>query len=115
MTTLITPGRAADIRRAAHHHAAGMLMVSLGEWEPQKYNPESASNDAEEELLREEVERIAGELRTRALVGTHANCGACDRPYTVKGDGTIRRHFGLTAAGFSTGNPCPGADKPAAA
>lgn len=114
MTTLITPSRAKEIKRAAARHAAGMITVSLNEWEPQKYNPESARDDAEEELLREEIERIAEELRGRARVGTRGNCAVCNLNYSIKGDGTIRRHFGMTPAGFSTGNPCPGADKPPA-
>lgn len=114
MSTLITPDRAQEIKRAAARHAAGMLTVSLTEWDPKKYNPESARNDDEEQLLREEIERIAEELQGRARVGTRGNCAVCNLNYSIKGDGTIRRHFGMTLSGFSTGEPCPGADKPPA-
>jgi hypothetical protein len=109
---LIHPDRGAEIRRAAARHAAGMLMISLSEWDPQKYNPDSARNDAEEQLLRDEVERIANELRARALVGTRQPCSVCEFPHTVRADGTIRRHNGVTLAGFSTGTRCDGVGRP---
>ncbi|MGC4918681.1 hypothetical protein [Streptomyces albogriseolus] len=111
-TELVTPERAKEIKRAAARHAAGMLLVSLGEWAPQQYAPHDARDDAEEELLRDEIEHIAAELRAQARAGTRGHCAVCNRGYSIKGDGTIRRHFGITLAGFSTGNPCPGADKP---
>lgn len=109
---LITPDRAKQIRRAAARHAAGMLMVSLSEWAPQQYAPNDARNAAEEELLREEVQRIADEIQGRAVAGTTQRCGACNFPYRVKGDGTMHRHTGVSPAGFSTGEPCPGVGKP---
>ncbi|MGR3875736.1 hypothetical protein ACUXZZ_45205 (plasmid) [Streptomyces graminifolii] len=109
---LIHPDRAKQIRRAAARHAAGMLMVSLSEWNPRKYNPDSARNDAEEELLREEVERIANELRARALVGSLQPCSVCGFPYTVRANGTIRRHNGVSPAGFSSGTDCDGVGEP---
>lgn len=109
---LITPDRAKEIKRAAARHAGGMLMVSLSEWEPRKYNPESARSDAEEELLRDEVERIADELKARALVGTSQPCGYCNLSFRIKGDGTVGHHFGMDSAGFSSGERCPGVGKP---
>jgi hypothetical protein len=112
MTELITPERAKEIKRAAARHAAGMLTVSLTEWDPQKYNPELARNDAEEELLREEVEQIAAEIRARAIAGTTQRCAECGFPYRVKADGTMHRHTGVSSSGFSTGEPCPGVGKP---
>lgn len=109
---LITPGRAKEIKRAAARHAAGMIFVSLGEWDPQRYNPESARNDAEEELLREEVERIADEIRARAIAGTSQPCSYCGIPYRIKTDGTVHHHNGVAPNGFSSGEPCPGVGKP---
>lgn len=73
MTGLITPERAKEIRRAAARHAAGMLLVSLSEWAPREYAPNDARNEAEEELLREEVERISEELRVRSIAGRAAD------------------------------------------
>jgi hypothetical protein len=112
MESLIHPARGEEIKRAAARHAAGMIFVSLGEWDPQRYNPESARNDAEEELLREEVERIAAELRARAIVGTRQSCSVCGFPYQVIAGGVLRHHFGVTAAGFSSGERCDGAGEP---
>lgn len=114
MTELISPDRAKQIKRAAARHAAGMLMVSLGEWAPRQYAPHDARNDAEEELLREEVERIADEIRARAIAGTTQRCAECGFPYRVKADGTMHRHTGVSPSGFSTGEPCPGVGKPPA-
>lgn len=87
-------------------------MVSLSEWAPQKFNPESARNDAEEALLREEIERIADEIKARAIVGTPQPCGSCGFPYLVKTDGTMHFHHGVDAAGFSSGERCPGVGEP---
>ncbi|NUS80746.1 MAG: hypothetical protein HOV70_31690 [Streptomyces sp.] len=112
MTTPITPSRAKEIKRAAARHAAGMLMVSLSEWEPQKYNPESARDDAEEALVREEIERIADEIRLRAIVGTSQPCAECGIPYRIKTDGTLHHHNGVAPNGYSSGDPCPGVGKP---
>ncbi|MGY5634204.1 hypothetical protein ACW7N6_38330 [Streptomyces sp. UC1A3] len=112
MDDLIPPERAKEIRRAALRHASGMLKVSLGEWDPQTYNPESARNDAEEELLREAVEQIADELRARSLVGTYRACSVCGLSYLVRKGGVIGHHVGMDAAGFSTGERCDGAGQP---
>jgi hypothetical protein len=112
MNDLITPNRAKEIKRAAARHAAGMLLVSLGEWAPQQYAPHDARNDAEEELLRDEVERIAQEIRTRALVGTSQPCSYCNIPYRIKANGTVHHHNGIAPNGFSSGEACPGAGKP---
>ncbi|MFF1284370.1 hypothetical protein ACFVY4_26960 [Streptomyces sp. NPDC058299] len=112
MTDLITPARAADIRRAAARHAAGMLLVSLGEWAPQQYAPHDARNDAEEELLREEVERIAAELRARSIVGTYQVCAGCGFSYRVITGGVLRYHHGIDPAGFSSGERCEGVGEP---
>lgn len=109
---LVTPERAKEIKRAAARHAAGMLLVSLGEWAPQQYAPHDARDDAEEELLRDEIERIAAELRARARVGTSQPCSYCNLPYRIKADGTVGHHFGMDRAGFSTGERCPGVGKP---
>lgn len=108
MTDLIDPARAKEIKRSAARHAAGMLMVSLSEWAPREYAPGDARNDAEEELLREEVESIAAELRRRSTVGTYQPCSTCGISYRVKADGTVGRHHGMDRAGFSTGQPCAG-------
>lgn len=109
---LITPQRAKEIRRAAARHAAGMILVSLVEWAPQEYAEHDARNDAEEALLREEVGCIADEIRARALVGTPQPCGSCGFPYTVRTDGTMHFHHGVTPAGFSSGERCPGVGEP---
>ncbi|MGW7786009.1 hypothetical protein [Streptomyces tricolor] len=110
MNKLITPERAKELRRAAARHAGGMILVSLVEWDPTEYFP----NEAERDLVLEEVERIGNEIKARALVGTTQRCGECNLPYRVKADGTMHRHTGVTAAGFSTGEPCPGVGKPPA-
>ncbi|SDM76697.1 hypothetical protein [Streptomyces wuyuanensis] len=39
-------------------------------------------------------------------------CPSCGLSYALKADGTMRRHHGMTLAGFSTGEPCPGVGKP---
>jgi hypothetical protein len=66
---LITPERAAEIKRAAHRNAAGMLTVLLGEWTPGEHDAD-APTDAEKALLREEIERIAAGLRVLATATT---------------------------------------------
>ncbi|MFJ4837139.1 hypothetical protein [Streptomyces sp. NPDC088746] len=114
MTELIAPHRAAEIKRAAARHAAGMLKVSLNEWAPQEYASGDARNDAEEELLRDEIERIAADLRGRSLVGTRQPCIACNVTHKVKENGTVGHHHGMDAAGFSTGRTCPGYGRPPA-
>lgn len=108
MDELITPERGAGIRRAALRHAAGMIRVSLVEWDASEYFPDAA----EEELLREEVERIADELRARALVGTRRPCSVCGFRYLVRTGGVVGRHHGVDEAGFSTGERCPGVGEP---
>lgn len=112
---LVTPDRAKEIRRAAARHAGMMILVSVGEWEPQKYAPHDARNDAEQELLIEEVERIAYEIKARALVGTSQRCPECNFPYRVKADGTMHHHNGIAPNGYASGEPCPGVGEPPAA
>lgn len=53
--------------------------------------------------------------RKRRTASVRANCSACHLPYAVKADGTVYRHNGLDAAGFNTGQLCPGAGQPPAA
>ncbi|MFF3324929.1 hypothetical protein [Streptomyces sp. NPDC002889] len=105
---LITPERAKEIKRAAARHAAGMILVSLVEWAPREYAPNDARSDAEEGLLREEIERIAYEIKARSVVGTAQPCAKCGFRYRVKANGRVGRHHGVDQAGFSTGEPCPG-------
>ncbi|MFD6553754.1 hypothetical protein [Streptomyces sp. NPDC058398] len=105
---LITPTRAKELRRAAARHAGGMILVSLVEWDPSEYFP----NEGERDLVLDEVERIAHEIKARAIVGTSQPCGECGFPYRVKSDGTMHRHTGVSPSGFSTGKPCPGVGKP---
>lgn len=105
---LITPERDAALRRAALRHAAGMLHVSLVEWDAGEYFPD----EAEEDRVREEVERIADELRARALIGTRRPCSVCGFPYLVRKDGAVGRHAGTDEAGFSTGERCAGVGRP---
>jgi hypothetical protein len=108
---LITPERGKELRRAATHHAAMILITALrAGWDPDHYFP----NDAERELVLEEVERIGLELKARALAGTVQRCGHCNFPYRVKADGTMHRHTGVDPAGFSTREACPGVGQPPA-
>jgi hypothetical protein len=39
-------------------------------------------------------------------------CAVCGLPFALKADGTLFRHVGMDAAGFSTGEPCAGAGQP---
>jgi hypothetical protein len=106
---LITPARAKELRRSATHHAAMILITALrAGWDPEHYFP----NEAERDLVLEEVDRIAHEIKARAMVGTSQPCGECGFPYRVKSDGTMHRHTGVSPSGFSTGEPCPGVGKP---
>lgn len=57
-------------------------------------------------------ERIGEEIKARAIVGTSRPCGSCGFPYVVRADGMMRFHHGVDAAGFSTGERCPGVGKP---
>ena len=111
MTELITPERAKEIRRAAARHAGMMIRIANGEWDPQKYNPDSARDDAEEELLKEEVEKIAVEIMSRALVGTSQLCSECGRPFLVKKNGKIHYHEALYPVGAGEDSSCPGFDE----
>ncbi|MFE3123714.1 hypothetical protein ACFXHD_09865 [Streptomyces hydrogenans] len=111
MTDLITPDRAAEIRRAAARHAAGMLNVSLTEWAPREYAPDDARTDAEGELLREEISHIADELKVRAVIGTYQRCAACGMPRRVTAVGLIGHHPGTDEAGSFTGGACAGAGR----
>lgn len=109
VTTLITPDRAKELRRSAAHHAGMILITALrAGWDPDHYFP----NEAERDLVLEEVERIAHEIRVRAIVGTSQPCSYCNFPYRIKADGTVHHHNGVDPAGFSSGEPCPGVGKP---
>lgn len=101
---LITPERAKEIKREAVRHASKILAVALGEWDAREY----VRSDAEEELLKDEVQRISDELRRQSIVGTYQPCPECGLLYRVKADLTMHRHHGMDPAGFSTGEPCPG-------
>lgn len=108
---LISPTRAKELRRSATHHAAMILITALrAGWDPEHYFPDQAERD----LVLEEVERIAYEIKARALVGTSQRCPVCNFPYRVKANGTMHRHTGVSPSGFSTGKPCPGVGKPPA-
>lgn len=109
---LITPDRAREIKRAAARHAAGMIAVSLGEWAPQEYAPHDARNDTEEQLLRDEVQRIADDISLRAIVGTSQPCEYCGISYRIKANGTVHHHNGIAPNGYSSNEPCPGVGKP---
>ncbi|MEE1838158.1 hypothetical protein [Streptomyces sp. SP17KL33] len=109
MTDLIHPRRAQELRRAATHHAAMIIITAIrAGWDPDHYFP----NEAERDLILEEVEHIANELKARAIVGTLQPCSECDFPYTVNADGTIRHHHGIAPNGYSTGERCPGVGEP---
>jgi hypothetical protein len=109
MDELITPGRAKEIRRTATHQAGMILVTALrAGWDPEHYFPDEAERD----LVLEEVERIAGELLARALVGTRRPCSVCGFPYLVRKGGVIGHHVGTDAAGFSTGRWCDGVGEP---
>ena len=97
-----------ELKRAALRHAAGMLYVELAGWDPDHYFP----NEAERDLVHEEVQRIADELRARSLVGTRRPCSVCGFGYLVRQDGTVGRHVGTDEAGFSTGERCEGVGRP---
>ncbi|GAA3852078.1 hypothetical protein GCM10023084_02840 [Streptomyces lacrimifluminis] len=106
---LITPGRAKELRRSAAHHAAMILITARRSgWDPEHYFPDEAERD----LVFDEVDRIAEEIKLRAIVGTTQRCPECNFPYRVKADGTMHRHTGCSPSGFSTGRPCPGVGKP---
>lgn len=112
MDALITPQRAAEIRRAAIRHAGRMILVSIGEWEPRKYAAADARTADEADLLIDEVEKIANEILGRLIVGTRQPCSKCGFSYRVKQNGRVGHHHGVDAAGFSTGRPCPGVGRP---
>ncbi|MER7487990.1 hypothetical protein ABTY20_19190 [Streptomyces sp. NPDC126497] len=105
---LITPERHEVLKRAALRHAAGMLHVALTGWDPDHYFPDEAERD----LVQEEVQKIADELRARAAVGARRPCSVCGFPYLVRKGGVLGRHVGTDAAGFSTGERCPGVGRP---
>ncbi|CAL9349375.1 hypothetical protein SUDANB1_00429 [Streptomyces sp. enrichment culture] len=109
MNDLITPDRAKELRRAAAHQAGMIIITAIrAGFDPDHYFPDEAERD----LVLEEVERIGHEIKARAFVGTSQPCGECGFPYRVKADGTMHRHTGVTPSGFSTGRPCPGVGKP---
>jgi hypothetical protein len=67
--------------------------------------------------------RICDRSRARAAMAASRGkgesarmpCAECGLPYAIKANGTVYRHVGMDAAGFSTGEQCPGAGKPPAA
>ena len=109
---LIAPARAAEIRRAAIHHAGRMILVSVGEWAPREWAPNDARTEAEADLLIEEVESIAHEILARLIAGTYQPCAKCGLDYRVKQNGRMGHHHGMDQAGFSTGRSCPGVGRP---
>lgn len=109
MDELITPERGKELRRAAAHHAGMILTTALrAGWDPDHYFPDEAERD----LVLEEVERIAEEIKARALVGTRRPCSVCGFPYRVRKDGAVGRHNGVTPNGFASGERCPGVGRP---
>jgi hypothetical protein len=52
------------------------------------------------------------EIKARAIVGTRRPCSVCGFRYLVRTGGVVGRHHGVDAAGFSTGERCPGVGKP---
>ncbi|MBE4761707.1 hypothetical protein [Streptomyces caniscabiei] len=109
MTELITPSRGKELRRSAAHHAGMILITALrAGWDPEHYFP----NEAERDLVLEEVERIGQELKARALVGTSQPCAECGRPFRIKADGTVGHHDGIAPNGYASGRPCPGVGHP---
>lgn len=109
MTSLITPARAKELRRAAAHQAGMILVTALrAGWDPDHYFPDEAERD----LVLEEVARIAEEIKARAVAGSRRPCPVCHINYVVTGNGTMRHHHGITLAGFSTGERCPGVGQP---
>jgi len=50
----------------------------------------------------------------RAANGGQGTCSVCGLAYRLRPRGGLWRHYGITAAGFSTGEPCPGVGKPPA-
>jgi len=106
---LIHPDRAKQLRRGAAHHAAMIILTALkAGFDPEHYFPD----DAERDLVLEEIERIGEEIKARAIIGTLQPCSVCHIPYTVRADGMIRRHNGISAAGFSSGTDCDGVGEP---
>lgn len=108
MTTLITPARAKELRREAHRHAAGILRNALTSWDPDHYFPDEAERD----LVTEEVDAISRRLAALAIVGTYQPCAECGIPYRIKANGTVHHHNGIAPNGYSSGDPCPGVGKP---
>ncbi|MFC8332797.1 hypothetical protein [Streptomyces olivaceus] len=43
---------------------------------------------------------------------TRGECPACGLIFQLTKDGVLRRHHGMTPAGFSTGERCPGVGEP---
>lgn len=106
---LIHPDRAKELRRGAAHHAAMIILTALkAGFDPDHYFPD----DAERDLVLEEIERIGEEIKARAIVGTHQRCSVCGFPYKVITGGVLGRHYGVTLAGFSSGVRCDGVHKP---
>jgi hypothetical protein len=105
---LISPERAEMIRSLAPTYAARIIEVQATEWDPLTY-VDNVETEAEAELLREAVQDIARKIRLQAMVGTSQTCSVCRRPYTVKANGTVWSHDGISRGGYSSGEPCPGA------
>jgi hypothetical protein len=106
---LITPDRAKELRRSAAHHAAMIIITARrAGWDPDNY----FSDEVERDLIFEEVDRIAQEIKLRAIVGTSQPCAECGRTFRVKADGTVHHHEGVSVIGYASGERCPGAGRP---
>lgn len=109
MDELITPERGKELRRAAAHHAGMLIITALkAGFDPEHYFPDEAERD----LVLEEIERIGNEIKVRSVVGTRRPCSVCGFPYLVRKGGVIGRHVGVDPAGFSSGERCPGVGEP---
>lgn len=109
MTTLITPERAKELRRAAAHQAGMIIITAIkAGFDPDHYFPDEAERD----LVLEEVERIGYEIKARAIVGTSQPCAECNRPFRIKANGTVHHHDGIAPNGYASSEPCPGAGRP---
>lgn len=94
--TRIAKRRAALARaEAAVTHAEAAFTQALGAWIDDKPIPARPAPDSPRETRR-------------------GDCSVCGQDYALTLDGLIRRHNGMTRAGFSTGERCDGTRRPPA-